>query len=128
MKKKILFFGWEDFEWKRIEHQIKKVLVDDFESVFAKHDVDALHEIVQAKFLQKNPISAIVFNRRTLVVNHRACKLIAGLAERYYGIYLVTINLIYNDQDTEAKNCAVGSNFAKCEDWKQLAVIIKNKT
>lgn len=128
-KKKILFFGWDNFEWETIQNEIQKFLGKSFELIFVTYDINALDEIAKAKLLNNQPISAIVFKRNTLVANARACKVMIKFAEHYQDTkFLVSINLIYNDQDVEARDCAVSATFANMGDWKYVATIIQNNT
>ena len=129
MKKKILFFGWESYEWETIQNEIQKFLGRGFELIFVSYDTLAMDEIAKAKLLQNNPVSAIVFKRNTLTVMTSACKIIKDFAEHYQDLrYLLSINLIYNDQDVEARDCAVSATFAKEGDWQYVATIIKNNS
>ena len=129
MRKKILFFGWENHESETLQNEIQKVLGKEFEIIFAQYDTIALDEIAKAKHLKHNPICAIVFKRNTLVANSNACKIITKFAEHYVEKkYLVPINLIYSDQDTEARFCSVGANFANQGNWSHVATILKNNT
>ncbi len=129
MKKKILFFGWEFHQQETIEDEVRKLLGKGFELIFATHDRNALDEIAKAKLLQNNPVCAVIFKRNTLVANTCVCRMISKFAEHYQEAkYLVSINLIYNDQDTEARDSALSAHFAKQGDWKQVSTIIKNNT
>jgi len=127
MKKKILFFGWEYHQQENIQNEVQKLLGNGFELIFATHDRNALDEIAKAKLLQNNPFCAVIFNRNALVENTCVCRMIAKFAEHYQDTkYLVSINLIYNDQDVEARDCAVSAHFAKQGSLKHIATIIKN--
>ncbi len=129
MKKKVLFFGWESYQQETIEDEVQRFLGKGFELIFANYDRNALDEIAKAKLLQNNPVCAVIFNRNTLVANSCVCRMISKFAEHYQEAkYLVSINLIYNDQDTEARDSALSAYFAKQDDWQQVATIIKNNT
>jgi len=126
MKKKVLFFGWGKSEWKNLLEQTKK-WQKDYEILPANFDKIALHRIANANFEEKSAIGIIVFNRKTLVDDSKFCKTLVRFAEFYLdGFEVIAINLISNDQDTEARNCSVGAYFAREEDWEQIFTIIGN--
>jgi len=126
MKKKILLIGWEHHVWETMKTRELKGLAETFDIVFAQFNIRALDEIAKAKFQDQNPIYALVFHRNILVGQPEKCKLIADFASEYSKTSFIAINMIFNDQDRDARDYAVSANFAQQGDWQQIAVIIDN--
>ncbi len=120
MKQKILLIGFE-WEQKIIPH-VKQLqsLAEKFEIISAYLLVNALDEIAKAQLLEKNPIRGFVFQRNILVANPSRCQLIFYFAEKYSEKEIVVINMIHNDQDSEAQNKSVSADYCKVNDWKRV--------
>ena len=88
--------------------------------------MDALAKIASAALIDETPIYGLVFQRNTLVSNQENCKIVCQFAEGYSDKLVSVINMIYNDQDSEAKNHAVSAYYCKIEDWKMVEVIFDN--
>lgn len=110
-----------------IQKEIQKFMGDDFEANFSIHDQDVFEKLANAKYINNNPVCAIVFKRNELVENSVDCKIISRFGYSCTNKNdFVSINLIYNDQDIEAKNCAVGMVFANEGDWEQVFKILRD--
>lgn len=126
MKHKILILCIEEYLHEGLLSRELKVLSETYDIVFASYLEDALDEIAKAKLVDNDPIRGLVFQRNTLVVNTDRCRLINSFAERYFDGSLVAINMIYSDQDSEARDFAVSANYSKQDDWNRVKVILDN--
>jgi len=125
-KTKVLLFGWEyHMESLMREDQLKEI-DKHYEIIFAQYSNQAFDKVARAKLIDKTPIRAIVFKRSSIVVKREACKEIDKFASEYCDHNFVSICMIRNDQDVEARDNAVSNFFAKEEDWRQIQVILKN--
>lgn len=125
-KTKILLFGWEHHLQSLMQENELKDIAENYEIVFAELPNQALDKIARAKWVDKNPIRAIVFKRDSLIVRHSACKELNTFASDYCEEYFISICMIRNDQDEEARDNAVSGFFAKEEDWSRVKVRLDN--
>lgn len=126
MKKKLLIIGWEHHLCENMKNRELKELGENFDIVFARLNINALDEIAKASLQEKNPVRALVFHRNMLVSQPEKCKLIHDFALEYNQKYVLSINMINNDQDRDARDYATSAFFAKQNDWAQVAVLLDN--
>jgi hypothetical protein len=124
MKPKILLVGYDGLLTNTAQSHKLKGLVEKFEIVFAISPIIALVEIDKAKWEEKEPIRGLIFQRSSLVVNSSKCKLVLEFAENCSDKEVVAINMIFNDQDREARNKSVSREYCKVDDWQQAEVIL----
>ncbi|HBB03342.1 TPA: hypothetical protein DCZ39_00290 [Patescibacteria group bacterium] len=119
-KTKILIIGAEQFLQETMLEPELKALKAEYEVLFADNATDALDKIAKAKLLEKNPIYGLVFQRNTLVCNRERCGLVAKFAESYSDQLVTSINMLWNEQDTDARNAAVSADYCESDDWKKV--------
>ncbi len=125
-KPKILILMIEHYLHEIMLNSELKELSETYEVLLASSIVGALHKIAEAKLIEKNPIRGIIFERNTLASNKGRCKVVAQFAEEYCDKHLVAINMITNDQDRDARDYAVSTNYCKYNDWKYVKAILDN--
>ncbi len=126
MKTKILIVFIEKHLHESLLKSKLKNLAEKYEVIIASTAIDALDKIAQAKLIENSPIRGLVFERNTLASNRDRCKVICQFAETYSDKLITAINMIYDDQDSDARDCAVSANYCKSGDWKQVENIFEN--
>ena len=123
-KPKILILKIEEHLHETMLNGELKELGETYEVVLASSIVDAFDKIAKAKLIENDPIRAIIFQRKTLVASEEKCRVVAQFAEYYYDKHLVAINMLSNDQDSEARDWAVSANYCKSNNWEYLQLIL----
>jgi hypothetical protein len=126
MKRKILILRVGAYKHELMLSNELKMLAKSYDIIFATDLDDALDKIARAKLIENKPIQGLVFQRNTLVTHEGVCNLVKKLAEKYSDSYLVSINMIRNDQDSEAMDFAVSATFCKQDDWDYVQAILDN--
>ncbi len=116
----------EQFKHEGMLARELKELAEEYEVLLAHSIVDALTKIAIAALMKKNPICGLVFQRDTLASNRARCKVVCEFAEEYSDKFVIAINMIYNDQDSDARDQAVSANYCKSNDWAQVKNIFDN--
>ena len=116
----------EQFKHEGMLARELKELAEEYEVLLAHSIVDALTKIAIAALMKKKPICGLVFQRDTLVSNRGRCKVVCDFAEEYSDKVVIAINMIYNDQDSDARDQAVSANYCKSDDWAQVKNIFDN--
>lgn len=125
-KAKVLLIGWESYLYETMILRELQELSEQFEIVFAQYLSSALDQIAKAKFQEEQPIQYLVFHRNILAASQAKCKLVLQFAEIYCEKHIVAVNMLFNDQDIDARDYAVSAYYCRTNDWKQVKVIIEN--
>ncbi len=126
MKTKILILAVEKYYHEGLLVNELKELAEKYEVLIADSLMDALDKIAKAKLIENSPIRGLVFERNTLASNTNRCKVVCQFAESYSDKLVIAINMIWNDQDQDARKYAVSANYCKNKDWKQVKNIFDN--
>ncbi len=126
MKPKILILSIEEYRHEGMRNRELKALSEKYDVLLSHSITDALDQIARAKLLKKSPIRGLVFQRNTLVANRGKCRVVREFAEAYSDKRVTAINMIHNDQDSEACDYAVSATFCKVEDWEYVQVIFEH--
>jgi hypothetical protein len=125
-KPKILLIGWELHLFKTMMQRELQELSETFDIVFVQYLTCALDQIAKARLQEQCPIQYLVFNRNTLATSQDRCKLVFQFAEAYCEKPIVAINMLFNDQDSDARNYAVSAYYCGINDWNLVKVIFDN--
>ncbi len=125
--KRILFYGWQTYEWEAIKNQIQEHLNDSYEAIFAAHDRTTLTAIVKAKE-EKNPIMVIVTKRNVFTLNPKVANLIVDFAgDCADEIEVVHICLLHDNQGIEIGRHTETMYFIHDNDWQKVFAIINGR-
>lgn len=125
-KTKILILNVEQFKHETmLTHELKE-LAEKYEVLLANSIMDALDKIAKAKLREKNPIYGLVFQRDTLASNKERCRVVSQFAEYYANKFVIAINMIWNDQDKDARIHAVSAHYCRSDNWDQVKNIFDN--
>lgn len=123
---KILILIVEEYKYETmLAHQLRE-LAEKYEVLLAHSIVDALDKIAKSKLLDHSPIRGLVFQRSTLAINRDRCRVVCQFAEEYSEKSVTSINMIFDDQDEDARKSAVSANYCRSEDWQQVKNIFDN--
>lgn len=125
-KPKVLLIGWESHLSETMMLRELQELSETFDIVFVQYLSSALDQIAKAKFQEEEPIQYLVFHRNTLAASQERCKLVLQFAEQYSDKFVIAINMIFNDQDSDARDYAVSAYYCGINDWKLVKVILDN--